>query len=181
MLVCDRSFLWKCGLGMVRTLTLGVRPYIESGYLRVGDTLADLAAKIGVDAGGLLHTVTVHNEYARTGVDADFGKGGNLYDRANGDPENLPNPCLGPLATPSYYAAAGVPALLGTSLGLSTNESSQVLDGDGRPIAGLYACGNDMNSIFGGEYPGAGAQIGPAMTFGYLAARHAVRGSASLS
>ena len=65
------------------------------------------------------------------------------------------------------------PTPLGTSLGLVNNEFSQVLDCDGHPISGLYVAGNDMQSVMGGEYPGAGAQIGVAMTFGYLAAKHA--------
>ena len=76
---------------------------------------------------------------------------------------------------PPYYAVAVVPTPLGTSLGLRTTADAQVCDGADRPIAGLYACGNDMHSPLGGEYPGAGAQIGAAMTFGYVAARHAAR------
>jgi predicted oxidoreductase len=117
--------------------------------------------------------VRAANEHARTGVDLEFHKGENSYDRGNGDPGHGPNPCLGPIVTPPFCAVAVVPTPLGTSLGLSTNPSAQVLDAGGRPIPGLYACGNDMHSPFGGEYPGAGAQLGLAMTFGYVAARHA--------
>ncbi|HUW38511.1 MAG TPA: FAD-dependent oxidoreductase [Rhodocyclaceae bacterium] len=172
-LVCDRKFLWKYGLGLVRPLTLRLRPHLDGGYLKTANTLAALARKLGVDAAGLEQTVSAHNGYAKTGVDAEFGKGGNRYDRANGDPEHAPNPCLGAIAAPPYYAVAVLPTPLGTSLGLATDASARVLDGDGDPIAGLYACGNDMHSIVAGEYPGAGAQLGPALTFGYLAARHA--------
>ena len=66
------------------------------------------------------------------------------------------------------------PTPLGTSLGLRTDTNAQVRDRTGQPIAGLYAVGNDMQSVMGGEYPGAGAQLGPGMTFGYLAALHAI-------
>lgn len=174
-LVCDRDFVWKYGLGMIRPLTPRLAPYVRRGYLHAADSVAALAAAIGVDPAGLAETVRRHNEFARTGVDADFGKGGNLYDCANGDPAQRPNPCLGPIARPPYYAVAVVPTPLGTSLGLRTNADAQVCGDSGRPIEGLYACGNDMHSPMGGEYPGAGAQIGPAMAFAYVAARHAAR------
>lgn len=173
MLVCDRRFVWKYGLGMIRPLTPVLKRFVDSGYLHVADSVEDLARKIGVDATGLVETVRAHNEYARTGVDAEFHKGNNAYDRGNGDPEHTPNPCLGPIQKPPYCAVAVLPTPLGTSLGLRTNVHAQVLDGSGRPVLGLYACGNDMHSIMGGEYPGAGSQLGLAMTFGYLAARHA--------
>jgi succinate dehydrogenase/fumarate reductase flavoprotein subunit len=158
---------------MIRPLTPVLKPFIDRGYLKVAGSLEGLARKIGVDAAGLVETVKAHNEFARTGIDTDFGKGNNAYDRATGDSEHSPNPCLGPIGKAPYCAVAIVPTPLGTSLGLRTNVHAQVLEGSGQPIAGLYACGNDAQSIFGGEYPGAGAQLGLAMTFGYLAVRHA--------
>ena len=173
MLVCDRRFVWKYGLGMIRPLTPALKRYIDSGYLHVAYSVEGLARKICVDPAGLVETIRAHNEYARTGVDAEFYKGSNAYDRGNGDPGHTPNPCLGPIENPPYCAVAVVPTPLGTSLGLLTNTHAQVLDGSGRPIAGLYACGNDQHSVMGGEYPGAGAQLGLAMTFGYLAVKHA--------
>lgn len=172
-LVCDRRFVWRYGLGMIRPRTPWLRRFTETGYLHVADTVEGLGGRIGVDPGGLAETVRAHNRFAVTGVDADFGKGSNVYDRANGDPGHRPNPCLGPLRTPPYCAVAVVPTPLGTSLGLRTSVHAEVLDGSGRPITGLYACGNDMHSAMGGEYPGAGAQLGLAMTFGYQAAMHA--------
>jgi hypothetical protein len=159
---------------MILPLRLSLKPFVDRGYLFIADTPAELARKIGVDPAGLIETVKAHNAFARSGVDTDFGKGGNAYDRAYGDPEHLPNHCLGPITRPPYCAVAVLPTPLGTSLGLLTNAQAQVLDRSGQPIAGLYACGNDMHSIFGGEYPGPGAQIGPGMTFGYLAAKHAL-------
>lgn len=173
MLVCDRRFLWKYGLGMIRPRTRRLKRFVNSGYLHIADSVEGLARKIGVDAAGLVETIRAHNVCARTGVDTDFGKGSNAYDRANGDLEYSPNPCLGPLTKSPYCAVAVVPTPLGTSLGLRTNVHAQVLDGSGRAITGLYACGNDMHSVLGGEYPGAGSQLGLAMTFGYLAAMHA--------
>ncbi len=173
-LVCDRRFIWKYGLGMIRPRTPVLRRFVDRGYLRVADSVEGLARTIGVDAAGLVETICAHNECARTGVDADFGKGSNAYDRAGGDPEHLPNPCLGPIGRRPYCAVAVLPTPLGTSLGLRTNVHAQVLDGSGRPITGLYACGNDQHSVMGGEYPGAGVQLGLGIVFGYLAARHAV-------
>jgi succinate dehydrogenase/fumarate reductase flavoprotein subunit len=173
-LVCDRRFLWKYGLGMIRPLTLRLGSYVASGYLQSADTIEALAGAIGVAADGLADTVRRHNDFARTGIDADFGKGGNAYDRGNGDPMQRPNPCLGPIAQAPFYAVRVEPTPLGTSLGLRTDANARVCDAAGKPIAGLYAVGNDMQSVMGGEYPGAGAQLGPGMTFGYLAALHAL-------
>lgn len=174
-LVCDRRFVWKYGLGMIRPMTPRLKPFVDRGYLRKADSVEELARAIGVDAAGLRETVRTHNEFARTGIDTEFGKGGNVYDRAYGDPTHAPNPCLGPIETPPYCAVAVLPAPLGTSLGVLTNGHAQALDGSGRPIPGLYACGNDMHSVMGGEYPGPGSQLGLGMTFGYLAARHAAK------
>ena len=174
MLVCDRRFIWKYGLGMIRPCTPSLKPFINRGYLYVANSVEELARKTGVDATGLIETIIANNESARTGLDVEFHKGSNTYDRGNGDPEHTPNPCIGPIEKPPYCAVAVVPTPLGTSLGLLTNVHAQVLDGSGLPIAGLYACGNDQHSVMGGEYPGAGAQLGLAMTFGYLAVRHAV-------
>ena len=172
-LVCDRRFIWKYGLGMIRPLTPVLRGYVKRGYLKLADSIEGLARTIGVDAGGLVETIRANNEFARTGVDVQFGKGENAYDRAGGDATHLPNPCIGPIQRAPFCAVAVLPTPLGTSLGLLTDARGQVLDRFGRHISGLYACGNDMHSAVGGEYPGAGNELGLAMTFGYLAARHA--------
>jgi 3-oxosteroid 1-dehydrogenase len=174
-LVCDRRFLWKYGLGMILPMTVRLGQHLTSGYLRAAGTIEALARAIDVDAAGLAETVRRHNELASTGVDADFGKGGNRYDRANGDPANAPNPCIGPIRQAPYYAVRVEPTPLGTSLGLRTDASARVCDAAGRPVPGLYAVGNDMHSVMGGEYPGAGAQLGAGMAFAYLAALDAVR------
>ena len=173
ILLCDRRFLWKYGLGMIRPQALSLRSYIKNGYLITAPTLRDLAGKLKLSPTALTQTVERYNSFARSGVDEDFNKGGTLYERANGDPQHQPNPCLGEICKAPYFAVKVFPSPLGTSVGLSINAQAQVLDQDGQPMPGLYACGNDVNSVFGGEYPGAGAQIGPAMTFGYIAAQHA--------
>ena len=171
-LVCDRVCLWKYGLGAVRPFTWKLAPMIRHGYLRTARTLRELALALGIDADGLLQSVERYNAHAREGIDHDFGKGANAYHKYVGDPEHKPNPCMAPLDHPPFYAVALQPGDLGTVAGLRTNEHAQVLDSRGEPIAGLYACGNDMHSIMGGAYPGAGITLGPAITFGWLAAMH---------
>lgn len=136
------------------------------------DTLEALAGKIGVDAQGLASTVAQVNDYARTGVDLDFGRGGNVFDRYYGDCNIKPNPCLAPLCKGPYYAMRLDAGDIGTKGGLLTNAQAQVLREDGTTIAGLYAIGNCSASVMGTSYPGAGGTLGPAMTFGYVAANH---------
>lgn len=136
------------------------------------DSLAELAGQIGVDAGGLENTVQNVNEYARTGIDVEFGRGGNVFDRYYGDSNVKPNPCLAPLKKGPYYAMRLDAGDIGTKGGLLTNEHAQVVSQDGEPIPGLYAIGNCSASVMGTSYPGAGGTLGPAMTFGYIAANH---------
>ena len=170
-LVCDATFVRRYGLGMIHPLTRDVRPFARSGYISCGDTLEELARASGIDPMGLEKSVERHNGFVASGVDQDFGKGKAVLDRFNGDPRYA-NPCIGPIAEPPFCALKVWPGDLGTSDGLATNENAQVLDQSGRPIRGLYACGNDMASIFRGTYPGPGITLGPALVFGYLAAMH---------
>jgi 3-oxosteroid 1-dehydrogenase len=107
---------------------------------------------------------------ARTGRDEEFRRGDSSYDRYYGDPRVRPNPNLAPLASAPFYAAKIVPGDLGTKGGLRTDGRARVLRTDGTPIPGLYAAGNASASVMGHSYAGAGATIGPAMTFGYIAA-----------
>lgn len=180
-LVVDRAFIRKYGLGLIRPRTPDLRKYVASGYLKTGATIAALAREIGVPADALETTVSRYNGYAKNGRDPEFLKGETIYDRSNGDGAAKPNPCIGPIAKAPFYAVAVWPTPLGTSRGLVANENAQVLDGDGTTIPGLYVCGNDMQSAFGGEYPGAGAQLGQAMTFGWIAARHAAAVDTAIS
>jgi succinate dehydrogenase/fumarate reductase flavoprotein subunit len=173
-LVCDRRFIADYGIGLVHpgSSSAALDRFIAAEYLRTGETVAALAGVIGVDAGTLEETVRQHNRFADKGVDEAFGKGGNALNRHNGDPRNRPNPCLRPIAEAPFFAVAVYPADLGTSVGLRTNTHAQVLRADGTPIGGLYACGNDMDSIMAGAYPGPGITLGPAMVFAYRAVQH---------
>jgi 3-oxosteroid 1-dehydrogenase len=133
-------------------------------------SIAGLAAKIGVPAGALSATVSRFNGFARSGVDADYHRGDSAYDHYYTDPAVTPNSCLAPLWLAPYYALKIVPGDLGTKGGLRTDARSRVLRADGTVIPGLYAAGNASAAVMGHSYAGAGSTIGPAMTFGYIAA-----------
>ncbi|MDR7101762.1 FAD-binding protein [Croceicoccus sp. BE223] len=153
-----------------------VRAEMEAnGYLVQADTLGELAARCGLDPAALEATVARFNGFARTGRDEDFGRGETAYDRYWADPGHRPNPSLGEIARPPFWAAVIRPGDLGTNGGLRTDRHARVLDAADRPIEGLYAAGNGSGSPFGRTYPGAGATIAAAATFGYLAARHAAQ------
>jgi 3-oxosteroid 1-dehydrogenase len=144
--------------------------WYEAGVVHRAPTLGELAARIGVPADDLQATVDRFNGFARTGRDQDFRRGESAYDRYYGDPRHGPNPCLGPVGKPPFYAIKIAPGDLGTKGGLRTDERARVLRYDGSHVPGLYAAGNASAAVMGHSYAGAGATIGPAMTFGYLAA-----------
>jgi 3-oxosteroid 1-dehydrogenase len=146
------------------------RRWYKAGAVVRADSLAELASQIGVPADGLAKTVEKFNEFARTGKDTDFGRGDSAYDHYYGDPNCKPNPNLAPLAQAPFYAIKIVPGDLGTKGGLRTDDRARVLRADGSVVAGLYAAGNTSALVMGRSYAGPGATIGPAMTFGYLAA-----------
>jgi succinate dehydrogenase/fumarate reductase flavoprotein subunit len=173
-LVVDHHFVRRFGLGFVKPFPVPVGPQIRSGYLKRGRTLAELARVAGIDPKGLEEAVAAYNRDAGTGTDTAFGKGSTAYNRFNGDPAFTPNPCLAPIEHGPFYAVEVVVGDLGTFDGLRANGHAQVLNRDGEPLPGLYAVGNDMASIMGGNYPGGGITLGPAITFGYIAARHMV-------
>ena len=173
-LVCDHAFIRHYGLGAVKPAPMPMGAMLRNGYLQRGATLADLAQACGIDAAGLQATVARYNQQALTGVDADFAKGDTPYNKVQGDAASgYPNPCMAPLLQGPFYAVKVVPGSLGTFAGLRANASAQVLDAHNQPIAGLYAGGNDMHSVMGGTYPSGGITLGPAMTFGFIAAHHA--------
>ncbi|BDM64408.1 3-oxosteroid 1-dehydrogenase [Shewanella sp. NFH-SH190041] len=136
------------------------------------DSLAALADKIGIDAAGLAETVERVNGFAQTGVDEDFGRGGNVFDCYYGDTNVKPNPCLAPISKGPFYAMPMQAGDIGTKGGLLTDELARVVKEDGAVIPGLYAIGNCSASVMGESYPGAGSTLGPAMTFGFIAANH---------
>jgi succinate dehydrogenase/fumarate reductase flavoprotein subunit len=174
-LLCDHRALRRYGLGFVKPFPIPLLPHLRSRYLIRGRTPEELARAIGVDASTLKNTVERFNRDANGGVDTEFGKGSTPYNRYLGDPEHRPNPCLAPLAAPPFYAVRMMMGDLGTFAGLRCDAEARVLDRRGRPIPGLYAAGNDMASIMGGAYPGGGITLGPAMTFGFIAAHSLAR------
>lgn len=145
--------------------------WLDSGIVAAAGSFEELATKIGVPPAELRNTATRFNDLARRGHDDDFNRGDSAYDNYYGDP-TLPNPNLAPLGKPPYLAFQIILGDLGTSGGLLTDEHARVLREDGSVIAGLYATGNTSAAVMGRSYAGAGATIGPAMTFGYVAAQH---------
>jgi succinate dehydrogenase/fumarate reductase flavoprotein subunit len=168
-LLCDHKALRSYGLGCVAPAPLPIGRYLRNGYLKRGATLAELASQIEVDPATLEATVAEFNAGAREGHDPAFGKGSKAYNRYQGDALVTPNPCVAPLEQGPFYAIKLVVGDLGTFAGLVTDEKTRVLDASGTPIGGLYAVGNDAASVMGGNYPGAGITLGPALTFGYVA------------
>ena len=146
------------------------KSYEAEGFYARADSIRELAEKIAVDPAGLEETVSNMNEYARTGVDAECQRGESAYDRYYGDPRVTPNPCLGPIDKPPYYAVKIDPGDFGTQGGLVINADAQVQHEDGHTIEGLYAVGNCSAPTLP-CYPGPGATLGPAMTFAYQAAK----------
>lgn len=169
-LLCDHQALRKYGLGCVAPAPLPIGRHLRSGYLKRGATVRELANQIGVAPDTLEATIAKFNATAQSGEDPEFGKGSKAYNRYQGDALVQPNPCIPPLEQAPYYAIRLVIGDIGTFAGLVTDENTQVLNAEGKPIKGLYAVGNDAASIMGGNYPGAGITLGPALTFGYVAA-----------
>ena len=171
-LITDHRAIRAYGLGFVKPWPLPLGSHLASGYLISGKDFNDLAAKIEMENSEFERTLNNYNKHAKSGSDPDFGKGSTAYNRFYGDPEIQPNPCVAPIVSPPFYAVKVVVGDLGTYAGIMTNGNAQVLDGNKRPIPGLYAAGNDALSIMGGNYPGPGITLGPAMTFGWIAGRH---------
>lgn len=176
-LLADHATLRRYGLGAVRPFPAPLGGHLRSGYLKRAGSLSALALALGVPAEALEDTAARVTRYAAEGEDMEFGKGSSAYNRYLGDPARLPNPCLGPLERAPFYAIRLYPGDIGAATGLPIDPQARVLDTDGMPVPGLFACGNDANSIMGGHYPGAGITLGPALTFGFIAA-HAAAGVA---
>ena len=171
-LICSHGFQRRYGLGISRPFPVPLSSFIRSGYLKTGKTLEELARACGIDPIGLRTTVADYNRHARNGQDPQFGRGSTPYNRKQGDALHQPNPCVAPIEQGPFYAVKVEPGCFGTFAGLKVNQHAQVLDDSGQAISGLYAAGGDMASIMGGHYPAGGINLGPALTFGYIAARH---------
>jgi 3-oxosteroid 1-dehydrogenase len=152
------------------------KSWLGIGTVVAASSWAELAEKTGMPADALSRTVETFNRDARAGTDPAYRRGESAYDRYYGDP-TLPNPCLNELVQPPFYAIRLLPGDLGTKGGVTTDEHARVLAEDGSVVPGLYATGNASASVMGNDYPGAGATIGPAIVFGWIAARHALTGA----
>ncbi len=170
--IFDHRFRHKYPVGPLLPL---MPDWLQRGEVRTimrkGKTIEELAEQIHVDPATLAATVARFNQYAEKGEDPDFHRGEATYDKMYGDPSNQPNPSLAPIIKGPFYAFPIHPGDIGTNGGMVTDEKARVVGTDGKPIAGLYAIGNNAASVMGESYPGAGSTIGPAMTFGYVAAR----------
>jgi succinate dehydrogenase/fumarate reductase flavoprotein subunit len=174
-LIADAKALRQYGMGMVRPGGKGLTPFLADGYLTEGNSLQELADKLCISAGGLAQSVANNNAFARVGVDTQFQRGVTAYQQNIGDAAaGGLNPNLGEVKEGPYYAVKLYPGDIGAAQGLQTNEHAQVLNAQGQCIAGLYAVGNDMNSIMGGVYPAPGITIGPALVFASLAVKNAL-------
>ncbi|MCW4464735.1 FAD-dependent oxidoreductase [Glutamicibacter sp. MNS18] len=169
--IADSRFVRRYPLGMAKPLPVPLTPYLRNGYLVKGRTLAELAEKCGIEPANLEATVAEFNANARRGVDPHFGRGETPFNRYGGDAAVGPNPSLAPLDKGPFYAVKVVPGSFGTFAGIDVDAKSRVLNEDGRAIKGLYAVGNDQANVMGGHYPAGGINLGPALTFGYVAAR----------
>jgi succinate dehydrogenase/fumarate reductase flavoprotein subunit len=170
--IADARFVRRFPLGMAKPFPVPLFPYLRSGYLRRGRTIGELARACGIDPAGLTATVAEFNDAARRGEDPAFRRGSTPFNRYGGDPKVTPNPSLAPLEKGPFYAVRVVPGSFGTFAGLATDEHARVLGDGDEPLGGLYAVGNDQASVMGGHYPAGGINLGPAMTFGWIAARH---------
>ncbi|MEM5369198.1 FAD-binding protein [Paraburkholderia azotifigens] len=172
-LIVDAAFIRDYGLGLLMPGRSRARiaGFERAGYLVKGATLAELAKRLDVDAAGLARTVETYNRHAASGEDPAFGRGSGPMSRFNGDAAQKPNPCVRPLGDGPYYAVTVWPADLACSAGLAGTANGEVLDAQGAVIPGLFACGNDLASIFRGTYPGPGTTLGPAIVFGWRIAK----------
>ncbi len=169
-LIADHRTLRRYGLGFAKPFPLPLGAHLRSGYLLRGATLAELGQKAGIDGAQLQATVNEYNVGADQGKDLQFRRGWRVYNRFLGDKTHEPNPCVAPVRQGPFYAVKVVMGDLGTFAGIRTDADARVLDAGGQPVPGLFAAGNDNASVMGGGYPGGGITLGPAMTFGFIAA-----------
>ena len=173
-MIVDDQFIRKYMLGDSMPGSGKPAKWFETGYLRQADSLGKLAAKCGIPPSVLVATVERFNGFARNGHDADFGRGERAYDRFLGDHTHRPSPTLGTIKCAPFYAVQVVPGDVGTFGGVVTDVHARAMREDGTVIAGLYATGTTTAAVMGHAYPGAGCSIGPAFTWGYVAAKHAL-------
>jgi 3-oxosteroid 1-dehydrogenase len=177
--VNDRGWIVFDSVHLQRYGFLGIAPGepVPDWFCASAD-LAELAAKTGIHADGLIRTIEQWNRHVAAGADPDFGRGSSAYDGYWGDEHatTLAGKTLGPIDTAPYYAVPVCVGAMGTKGGPRTDRDGRVLHVGGQPIPGLFAAGNAMGGVTGRAYGGAGGTIGPAMVFGYRAGHAAATG-----
>jgi 3-oxosteroid 1-dehydrogenase len=172
--IIDSQFTAEFPIAGVAVTDKRLAEWIASGWLKTGQTIEELAAAISVDPVALKATVDRWNGFCDAGIDADFHRGEREYDRWLGNYyEAGTKASLGRIDKAPFYAFDVEPGDVSTYGGALIDANARVIKADGTPIEGLYACGTTTASIMGGVYPGAGASVGPSMTYGYIAAKHA--------
>lgn len=174
-MIADSRTLKRYGMGFAKPFPFPTGSLVKRGYLLKGRTIEELAAAAGIDGKGLRAAIDSYNRSASLGEDDLFGRGTGAYNRYFGDQTIERNPCIGPIEVAPFYAIKVTPGDLGTFQGIQTDEFSRAIGPGSAPIEGLYVVGNDAVSIMGGHYPGGGITLGPAMTFGFIAGRHAAQ------
>jgi 3-oxosteroid 1-dehydrogenase len=171
--IMDAQFMENYALAGSKGIKKKPQSWYDSGYLKVADTIEELATKIGTDPATLKATVDHWNAMMDKGEDSDFQRGLRFYDQYLGDPFGKPSKTLGPINQGPFYAVDVIPGDVSTYGGIVTDINSRVTRADGSVIEGLYATGVSTASPMGRVYPGAGASVGPSMCFGWIAAKHA--------
>ena len=171
--IMDAAFMEEYSLGGSVGIKKKPQSWFDTGYLKVADSIEELATKIGADPATLKATIDHWNAMMDKGEDADFQRGVRYYDRYLGDPFGKPSATLGDIRTGPFYAVGVIPGDVSTYGGVVTDANSRVTRADGSVIEGLYATGVSTASPMGRVYPGAGASVGPSMCFGWIAAKHA--------
>ena len=173
-LIGDHATIRKYGIGFVKPAPVPLFSYLRSGYLVKGKTLDELAEKTDINRQNLKQTIADFNIGAENGNDTQFGRGTSAFNRYLGDADHKPNPCVAPLKKAPFYAVKIFMGDIGTFSGLNTDCQCRVVTENGKTINRLYAVGNDAASVMGGAYPGGGITLGPAMTFGFVAANNII-------
>jgi succinate dehydrogenase/fumarate reductase flavoprotein subunit len=128
---------------------------LAKGWIKTADSLASLAALVGLDPATLEATVTRWNHFCDAKHDADFGR----------------TLMLTPIVDKPFYAVELLPSMLNTQGGPRRNEKGQIVRPDGTPIARLYSAG-ELGSIYSYLYQGTG-NIGECLAFGRVSGRNA--------
>ncbi len=175
--IFDKNYRQRFPIGNIQPATIQPDSRLSErqkrDFITIAGSVEALANKLDIPVENLEQTIEKFNGFARSGVDEDFKRGDSIYDRYYCNPRVKPNPNLGQINSPPYYAVKLYPGDLGTKGGLVTDCHARVLNPSGEIIPGLYATGNCSESVMGNAYPGAGATLGPAVTFGFLAAEDA--------